>query len=127
MLQGHQLNEKNFAPLLIRMMVTVPLVLNLPRFLPPLILLLLLTQRQRMMTTHIVTQKKEQKGNLTLVLAHKKNPCPERTKDILHDWHPRAVVEGSEYAQTGCTRDTFNAIIRVAQMLEEREGKSTEE
>ena len=49
------------------------------------------------------------------------------TKGILHYFHPRAVVEWSEYAQTRCTSETLNAIIRVAQMLTEFEGKSIEE
>ena len=49
------------------------------------------------------------------------------TKEILHRFHPRAVVEWSEYAQTRCTNETLNAIIRVAQMLTALEGKDIEE
>ena len=49
------------------------------------------------------------------------------TKEILHSFHPRAVVEWSEYAQTRCTNETLNAIIRVAHMLTALEGTDIEE
>ena len=49
------------------------------------------------------------------------------TKRVLHYFHPRAVVKWEEYAKTRWTRETLDAIIEVAKMLEELEGKSIEE
>ena len=48
-------------------------------------------------------------------------------KHVLHYFRPRAIVEWSEYVLTRCTSDTLTAIIRVAQMLTELEGKPIEE
>ena len=63
-----------------------------------------------------------------LALAHNNNSFMSVwTKEILHYFHPRAVVEWSEYAHTRCTSETLNAIIPVAQMLTELEGKDIEE
>ena len=59
--------------------------------------------------------------------ANSKPLMSDWTKEILHSFHPRAVVEWSEYAQTRRTNETLNAIIRVAQMLTELEGKDIEE
>ena len=72
------------------------------------------------------SKAKDKDENLTL--AHNnKSFMSDWTKEILHSFHPRAVVEWSEYAQTRCTNETLNAIIRVAQMLTELEGKDIEE
>jgi len=59
--------------------------------------------------------------------ANSKPLMSDWTKEILHSFHPRAVVEWSEYAQTRRTNETLNAIIRVAQMLTALEGKDIEE
>ena len=48
-------------------------------------------------------------------------------KNVLHYLRPRAIVEWSEYVLTRCTSDILTAIIRVAQMLTELEGKSIKE
>ena len=72
------------------------------------------------------SKAKDKCENLTL--AHNnKSFMSDWTKDILHSFHPRAVVEWSEYAQTRRTNETLNAIIRVAQMLTALEGKDIEE
>ena len=63
-----------------------------------------------------------------LALAHNNNSFMSNwTKEILHYSHPRAAVEWSEYVQTRCTIETLNAIIHVARMLKELEGKGIAE
>ena len=59
--------------------------------------------------------------------ANSKPLMSDWTKEILHSFHPRAVVEWSEYAQTRRTNETLNAVIRVAKMLTELEGKDIDE
>ena len=70
------------------------------------------------------SKAKDKDENLTL---SQKPLMSDWTKEILHSFHPRAVVEWSEYAQTRRTNETLNAIIRVAQMLTELEGKDIDE
>ena len=63
-----------------------------------------------------------------LALAHNNNSFMSNwTKEILHYFHPRAAVEWSEYVQTRCTIETLDAIIHVARMLKELEGKGIAE
>ena len=74
------------------------------------------------------SSSEEEDKDEKLTLAHKNDSFMSQwTKDILLCFHPRAIVEWSEYAQTRCTSQTLNAIIRVAQMLTELEGRDIEE
>jgi len=71
--------------------------------------------------------KEEADKDENLTLAHKNDSFMSHwMKDILHYGHPRAAVEWSEHAQTTCNGETLAAILRVAKMLTELEGKDIE-